>query len=633
MLDAIREHSKGWLAKVILAAITIPFALVGIDTYLRDAGSNVPIAKVGSESISVQEYGNSLQKLRNQLQEEGKTDPSVLDNPDVKRSILDRLIATKLINAEANHLRFIISDDQVHQYLLNMPQFQQDGAFSEDLYYRLLSSNRMSASQFENSLRADMLLQQTRQGIVATAYNTKAAAEHALSIEHQQREVSVAEIKTADFLTQVKVDPAEVKAFYDKHQDNFRVPDQVKLEFVLMSASSLIQGIQVTDQEVKQEFEKNASKFQGDEQRQASHILIGFGVSATPETKQAAKKKAQEILAEVKQSPTKFAELAKKYSQDPGSKDKGGDLGAFGRGMMVKPFEDAVYSMQPGQVSDLVESEFGYHIIKLTGITGQAQSFDAVKAQLKGDLLYQKALAKFSEQAENFSNMVYEQSTSLQPVADAFGIQVQTSAWLTRADGAKFFKSDKLMNSVFSDEVLKDRRNTEAVEVSSNNLVAARVVDYKPASPRTFDEVKAGIEDYLKLEKASKLAAEKGEAALAGLKQGKDADHLEWIPPVTVDRKNAQGLTELTMSNVFKIDTSKLPAYTGALNSNKGYQLIKVTKVSSELAEDDSAKKAAAAELKSALAAEYLAAYVESLKAKAKVNINEQLLSAGSLTQ
>lgn len=202
----------------------------------------------------------------------------------------------------------------------------------------------------------------------------------------------------------------------------------------------------------------------------------------------------------MKKNPAKFAELAKKYSQDPGSAEKGGDLGTFGRGAMVKPFEEAVFSMKTGGVSGLVQSDFGYHIIKLNEIAGQSQGFDTMKAQIRAELMYQKAIAKFSEQAEAFSALVYEQSSSLQPAADAYGVTVQKSGWLSYADGAKFFKSDKLMTLVFTNEVLKDKRNTEAVEVSNNTLVSARVVEYKPSAPRSFDEIKGGIEDLLKIE-------------------------------------------------------------------------------------------------------------------------------------
>jgi peptidyl-prolyl cis-trans isomerase D len=294
---------------------------------------------------------------------------------------------------------------------------------------------------------------------------------------------------------------------------------------------------------------------------------------------------------------------------------------------MVKPFEDAVFSMKVGQISDLVESEFGYHIIRLDGVSGASSSFDSMKAQIKGELIFQKAQAKYAELTEDFSNTVYEQSGSLQPVVKKFNLQLQTSGWMSREDGAKFFKNDKLMAMVFSDEVLKEKRNTEAVEVSPNNLVAARVLEYKAAAPKSFDDVKVGIEAVLKLEQAAKLAKEKGDATLAKLKAGQAVEGLDWIEPVTVDRKTAQGLTEPVMNQVFKINTAKLPAFAGFIDGNRAYTLVRVSGVDNVLT-DAEAMKTAEGELEEAVAAEYISAYGKSLKAKTDIVVNRKLLES-----
>jgi peptidyl-prolyl cis-trans isomerase D len=631
MLDAIRKHTQGWLAKLVLALITIPFALFGIDSYLNQAGSNVAVAKVNGEKISIQEYGNAIEKTRNFLQSDGqKVDAAMLDSPQFKQSVLNGLITRHLVNAEIRNANFKISDEQLSQHILGMPEFQENGKFSEDLYQKTLAQNKLTATKFENDRRSELLTQQVRDGLVMLVSVPKSVAEQTLKFAYQQRDVSVAEIKTAQFVKGVKITPEQVKAYYELHKDKFKVPEQVKLEFALLSAAGLVSQMSVTDVEVKQFYDENAAKFQGDEQRHASHILIGFGVGATEKDKTAAKEKAAEILAQLKKNPKRFEELAAKYSQDPGSAAKGGDLGTFGRGAMVKPFEDAVYSMKINQISDLVESEFGYHIIRLDGITGQANTFEGMKSQIKGELIFQKAQAKYAELADDFSNTVYEQSGSLKPAADKFGLQLQTSGWMSREDGAKFFKNDKLMGMVFSDEVLKEKRNTEAVEVSSNNMVSARVAEYKPAAPRSFDEVKGGIEALLKLEQAVKLAAEKGEATLAKLKAGDSGKDLEWIPPVTIDRKNAQGLNEGVMNQAFKIGTSKLPAYAGFMNGKTSYTVVQVLRVNNALAADEEAKKNAEAELQAAVAAEYVSAYGNSLKAKSDIVVNRKLLETPS---
>ena len=623
MLDAIRKHTTGWIAKVILALITVPFALFGIDSYLNQAGRDVAIAKVNGDKISIQEYGNAIENVRNRMQAEGKVDTALLDSPQLKQSVLDGLITRRLVNAEIRKANFKISDEQLSQHILGMPEFQENGKFSEEIYQKTLAQNKMSATKFENDRRSELLTQQARDGLAALVSVPKGVAEQTLQFAHQQREVSAAEIKTAQFINQVKITPAQIKAYYELHKDKFVVPEQVKLEFAMLSAATYVAQMKVDDKEIKDFYDANSAKFQSDEQRHASHILIAAGT--TDKEKAAAKAKATDVLAQLRKAPKSFEALAMKYSQDP-SGAKGGDLGTFGRGAMVKPFEDAVFGMKVGQISDLVESEFGYHIIRLDGISGQSPTYDSFKAQIKSDLLWQKAQAKYAELADDFSNTVYEQSGSLKPAADKFNIQLQTSAWLSRDDGAKFFKNEKLMNSVFSDTVLKEKRNTEAIEVSPDNMMSARVVDYKASAPRTFDEVKAGIEAVLKLEQAVKLATDKGTASLAKLHAGDAGKDLEWIEPVTVDRKNAQGLTDIVMNQVFKMDASKLPAYAGFVNGKTSYTIVKILGVSNALAKDEEAKKAALSELQAAMAAEYVSAYGQSLKAKSEVVVNRKLL-------
>lgn len=627
MLDKIRSVAQGWVGKALLAAITIPFALFGIDSYLNQVGNNVAVAEINGDNVSMQEYNNALQNLRNRLQSEGKVDPAQLNSPEVKALVLNQLINKRLLNSEIKHAKYAVSDDQLSTYVTGMPEFQKEGKFSEELYNDVLKQNNITPSKFEAGIRADMLAQQAQDGIAKLSFISKSRADDSYKLSNQQREVAVSEIKTKDFISQVKIDPAQVKSYYEQHKNNLIVPEQVKIEFLLLSPASLISTVKVDDVELKKYYEENASKFQGNEQRRASHILIGFGVSATPEQKQQAKAKAEELLAEVKKNPKRFEQLAIKNSQDPGSAVKGGDLGSFGRGAMVKPFEDAAFGMKVDEISNLVESEFGYHIIKVTEINGESSDFNSLKSKIKAELIYQKAQAAFTEQAENFTNMVYEQSGSLQPAAKAFNTQVQTSDWMSRESGAKFFKNDKIMNSIFSNETLKEKRNTEAVEVSPNNLVSARVVAYKPSAPRSFDEVKAGIEDLLKIESATKLALSKGEVALKSLQAGQDVKGIEWIPAVTVDRKNAQGLTDLAMNQVFKTNVAKLPAYSGIADANKhGYLLVKVIKIDTPSSIDAEAEKTAKAELNTALTAEYLASYKQSLREKSTVQVNQKLL-------
>jgi peptidyl-prolyl cis-trans isomerase D len=630
MLDKFRDHSKGWLAKLILALITVPFALWGIDSYLQQAGSNVAVAEVDGQSIGQQEYENTRQELFAQLQAAGKVDPALLEDPEVKKSIVDKLVLSKLLNAEVRKANFALADESLGKFIISLPEFQREGKFSQEQYDRLLTQNNMTPTQFEARMRRDLLVQQAREGVAAAAFVPNALFDGVMRVEHQQREVSVADVSVESFISQVKIEPVQVKDYYEKNKDKFRVPEQVRIEYLMFSANNLIPGMQITDDEAQKFYSENSSRFQGDEQRRASHILIGFGGKADAASKKAALDKAQAVLTEVKKNPTQFAELAKKYSQDPGSAQNGGDLGQFGRGMMVKPFEEAVFGMAPGAISDLVESEFGYHIIKLTEISGQGQTFDEVKANIRAELMYQKALAKFAEQAESFSNIVYEQSESLAPAAKEFGVQVQTSQWMSRADATKFFKNDKLVNAIFSDDVLKNKRNSEAVEAAPNTLVSARVVEYKPSAARNFSEVSPAIEQFLRQQQAIAMASKKGTELLSALREGKGGGELEWIPPVVIDRKNAQGLSDAVMKKAFAINVEKLPAFDGVENKGLGYSLIRVTNVVGASPGDGDEKKLAQGEMQEALAEEYMAAYLGSLKAKADISINQKVLQTSS---
>ncbi len=630
MLEALRKHTQGWMAKAILALITIPFALFGIDSYLNQAGNQVAVAKVDGHKISLQEYSSAVENARNYMQGQGqKVDAALLESPAFKQSVLNGIISRRLVDNAIDDYRFKISDEQLSQHILGMSEFQANGKFSEETYNQLLSQNKLTPAKFEQSVRQDLAAQQVRDGLSNLVFMPKKVADQALFSEFEQREVTVVDIKASEFANQVSIKPEQVLAYYNQHKTKFIAPAKVKLQFTLLSAAGLVGQVSVSDEEVKQYYDENAAKFQGNEERQASHILIGFNAGASAQDKATAKQKAEDLLQQVKANPSKFEKLAIENSQDTGSATRGGDLGSFGRGAMVKPFEEAVFAMKVGEISNLVESEFGYHIIKLTGVTGESSDFNSVKTNIKAELIFQKAQAKYAELADDFGNTVYEQSASLNPVAKKFNLQIQDSPAMTRDEIAKFFKSERLATLIFSDEVLKEKRNTEAVEVSANNLVAARVVAFTPEAPRSFDEVKPGIESLLKIEAATALAKQKGEALVAELKAGKTPE-LDWISPVTIDRKNAQGLSDAVMKHVFKVNTRTLPAYAGFNEANKGFTLIKVNAVTQKLKDDPALAEKAYRVYQSAIGSEITYAYVSSLKAQKNIQVNPKALLSSS---
>lgn len=623
MLEKFRSYAQTKAAKIILALILVPFALFGIDSYLNQAGNNLSIAKVNGYKIALPEYNRAIENVRNRIMSEGKkVDPAMFDSFEFKESIIDGLITKQLLNNDIKKSKFKITDQQLSQYIIGMPEFQKDGKFSQEIYDKVLQNNQLTPKKFEESIRNDLLIQQVRDGLQKLTFIPPNNLAETLKATSQQREISIAEFKTKEYMTKANIAEKDMQAFYDQNKSKFLAPEQVKAEFVVFSLANILPTINVTEDEIKSFFKANADKYQNQQQREASHILIAASKNAPPAEKAKAKAKAEDVLNQIRKNPKQFEELAKKYSQDPESAKKGGDLGSFGRGMMVKPFDDAVFSMKVNEISNIVESDFGYHIIKLTKIIGEGGGFDAMRPQIKAELIYQKGQEKFAALAEEFSNKVYEQSSSLDAVSKRFNLPIQKTDWISRNDSDKFFKNEALMSALYSNESIKNHRNTEAIEVTPNNLISARVVDYKAQSTKPFADVRKNIEDYLKFESAKKMVASEGEVALKSLTDA--SRKIDWQPATLVDRKNTKGLSDAVVNHAYKMPTDKLPSYSGFIDGNNGYVIVKVNKVSFPNDSNEENKQAFASDYSEALSAEYLSAYLKGLKAKASVSVNQK---------
>ena len=623
MLENLRKYGQTKAAQVILALIVIPFALFGIDSYLNQASNNVSIAKVNGYKILLPEYNRAIENIRNRIVSEGKkVDPLMFDSFEFKESVVDGLITKQLLNNDIRESKFKISDQQLSQYIFGMPEFQKDGKFSQELYDNVLKNNQLTPNKFEESIRKDLLIQQVRDGLQKLTFIPPNNLSEMLKATSQQREISVAQFKTKDYMTKANIAEKDMQAFYEQNKSKFLAPEQVKAEFVVFSLANILPSISVTEDEIKTFYKTNSDKFQNQQQREASHILLAISKNAPPAEKAKVKAKADDILSQIRKSPKEFEVLARKFSQDPESAKKGGDLGAFGRGMMVKPFDDAVFSMKVNEVSNIVESDFGYHIIKLTKITGEGVGYDVIKTQIKGELIYQKGQEKFAALAEEFSNKVYEQSSSLDMVSKKFNLPIQKTDWISRSDTEKFFKNEALMSALFSKESIKDRRNTEAIEVTPNNLISARIIEYKSQSTKPFDDIKKNVEDYLRFEAAKKMVISLGEVALKSVAD--PSQKIIWEPAGFVDRKNSKGLSEAIINHTYKMPTEKLPSYSGFVDGNNGYVIVKVSKVAFPNDNNEENKRAFTLDYTEALSYEYLSAYLKGLKARANVSVNQK---------
>lgn len=630
MLEAIREHAQGKIAKIILALITVPFALWGVDSYIKHGGDGLIVAKVGDQKIAQHEFAQALKEQQDRMRATlgKKYDSAIMDRAEVRMSVLEGLVNQRLVLADAAQEGLVIPDAQLARIIAGIEAFWENGKFSQARYEAVLRQQNLTPSMFENNLRQDLLLQTAQAGGGRAALMPRTVVDNLIRIGEQQREASQASFAIEQFMSQVKIDPAEIKDHYEKHKSEFNVPEQARLEYVVLSADNLAAQVGVSEDEIAKYYAERRAQFSVAEERQASHILIALSANAGEAEKTAARDKARRVWEEAKQNPANFAQLAKQYSQDTGSATQGGDLGFFGRGAMVKPFEDAVFKMAAGELSEPIQSEFGFHIIKLVAIKpGKVRPLPEVRDEIALELRKQTANKKFAESAENFSNLVYEQGDSLKPAARQLGLKIEQSAWTSRlASDTPLLNNAKLLQAAFSDEVLKDKRNTEAVEVAPNVLIAARLLEYRPASVKSLEEVTTLLAQRLQRQHAAVLAVKAGKEALTQLQQGKTVTDLNWTPAQVVGRSRPAGLDPVALAEAFRLKGDRLPAFGGVENAQGGFTLVKVLRVIDAGAVDEKTRQAYVQRFGNMLEQESAVAYLASLKQKTKIDIKREIV-------
>ena len=613
MFDLVHKHKR--IVQIILVLLIVPFAIWGLESYTQFGGGRDAVATVNGMEISQREFAEELRRQQEQLRRMfgGSIDPAALDSPESRRAVLEGLIAQRLLAREAARANMMMSREAVIDAITSAPEFQEDGRFSTAKYSAYLASRGISDQGNVAELQSRIPLARVAGAIAETAIAPRSVAARLAALQAQKREVAEARISEKDFLPQVKIDEAQVKAHYEANKAEYRTPERVRAEYVVLSAEALARQDPPTEAEIKAAYDARASQFRVEEQRRASHILVKT------------KEEAEKILQEAKNAPARFAELAKKHSQDTGSAANGGDLGWFGRGMMVKPFEEAVFKLGQNEMQ-VVESEFGFHVVRLTGVqAGKSRPYEEVKKELTEELTRQKGQRRFAEAAETFSNLVYEQADSLRPAAERFKLQVQQTGWIGKSARQELGALDnpKLLAALFSSDAIQNKRNTDAIEVAPNTLVAARVVEHQPAAQRSFEDMKAEITDELRRREASALALKDGTAKLEKLRKGEEAG-VKWSAPKVVSRRDAQGLQGNVLRQAMAADTAKLPAYVGIPVADGGYTLVRISKVIEEpVKEGDPQVSAGAAQLYGGAQYE---AYIASLRAQADIEINQKNL-------
>ena len=580
MFEFVRSHTR--LFQVLLFLLVFPsFVFFGVQGYSRFSEPGMrAVATVDGQAITQSDWDLAHQRGLDQMRRQMPgLDVKMFDTPQARQETLDKLVRERVMRAEAQSSHLSPGDERLQRLFRTDPQLaglrNPDGTVNKDV----LAAQGLSSEAFAAQLRADLGVRQVMAGLGSASILPQAAASRMLETWLQRREIELERFMAAEYAPKLKPSDAELESWYQANQAKLLLPESAQIEYVVLSLDAIKAGVQLAEAEVAKFYEDNAARYTAAEERRASHILVTAPKDQPAAEREKARKKAEELLAQVRKAPGSFGEVARKHSQDPGSAERGGDLDFFGRGAMVKPFEDKAFSMKAGEISDLVESDFGYHIIRLDAVRGgQRKPLAEVRAEIEQALRTQQAQRRFAEAAEQFTNTVYEQSDSLQPALDKFKLARQTATvQRTPAPGAQGpLGSAKLLEAVFAADSLKNKRNTEAIDLGGSQLVSARVLAHTPARTPPLAEVRDRVREAVVREQAAALAKKDGEARLAELRQ----DVAKALPrKLVVARNLPQDLPRQVLDEVLKAPSDKLPAAVGVSLGDAGYAVVRVLKV------------------------------------------------------
>jgi peptidyl-prolyl cis-trans isomerase D len=624
MFDFVRKHTK--IMQLILFLLIFPsFVLVGINGYNSMKEGGDAVAKVGGREIHQGEWDaehkREVDRLRQQMP---NLDSKMLESPAARYATLERMVRDRVLAAAADDMRLNISEQRLRQLLAADksldPFYGPDGKLDAQ---RFMAATGQTPEQFRAGLLAELSSRQVMAGVGGTSFATPAQAALSLNAYFEKREVQVARFAAADYASRVNPTDAELEAFYKANAAMFQAPEQANVEYLVLDLDTVRKTVSINEQDLKTYYEQNASRLGGQEERRASHILIAAPKGAPAAEREKAKAKAEELLAAVKKAPDSFADVAKKNSQDPGSAANGGDLDFFTRGAMTKAFEDAAFALKKGEISPVVETEFGYHIIKVTDVKAPKQrSFEEMKPELEAEVKKQQAQRKFAEVADTFSNGVYEQADSLKPVADKLKLEIRTATNVRRTPvpGAPAaLANPKFLAALFSPDSVEKKRNTEAVEIAPSTLVAGRVTQYTPARTLPFAEVKDRVRERVVAARAAELAKKDGMEKLAAWKANAAAASLP--AAIMLSRQETQKQPAPVVEAALRADPAALPAFVGVELGEQGYAVVKVNKVLPREAPPEAAARQDREQYQQAWGSAENLAYFNLLKDRLKVEI------------
>jgi peptidyl-prolyl cis-trans isomerase D len=525
MLQAIRDKVTGWIAYAIIFLISVPFALWGVNSYLG-GGEAMPAATVNGEDISSRALDTAYASRRRQLAELfGGTIPAGFgDENFLKERVLTQLIEEYALRQYADKKRYRIGDEELNKLIRSMNVFQSDGQFDSSIYRAQLESQGYSPAGFEQEFRRTQSIDQLQTAINATAFILPEQQKQFFSLSNQTRKIRVL-TRTVDS-DAYAISEQEVEDYYQANAGRYMTPEQVKIDFLEVSLESIKSLVDVPEEQLLDRYQLAKESYTSAEYRTASHILLTVEDGISKDGNDQVRDRLADIRAQIVTGGD-FASLARQFSEDPGSAADGGNLGEIEKGMMVQPFEKALFSMQVGELSEPIKTTFGWHLIKLDQVSGgETRSYDEVRVDIEDEIRSDLAESQIYDLVENLANLAYEQSDSLSPAAEQLGLELQTSQWFDRQAVTGIALEPQIRNVAFSNDVLNQGINSEAIELADGRVVFLRINDRKPPAQQALDEVSDAIIETLKRDKGRQHNKLVGEQAFDALKSGKSLDDI-----------------------------------------------------------------------------------------------------------
>lgn len=594
MFDFIRTHQR--LMQLILLILVVPsFVFLGISGY-SVVTADPAIAEIGKLSVTKEEF---IQAQRNQLQQmqessQGRFDPALLDNPQARQALLDQLIDRKVQIAVATQERFSISDNTLRRAIAAMPQVQVDGQFSADRYHEVLASIGLSPRDFEANQRAELALDTVLGPVRDTAALPQPVLDGLKRALTEERTIRLRVFQAKDYTQGVTVTSQDIKTWYDAHQDDLRLPEQVSADYLVLDEAAAVASVSdISEAQLKDYYEQNKTRYVVPARINVSHILVKLPSGASDEATKAALTAAEDISRRARAEPAQFAELARKESQDAGTARGGGELGWIQRGTLPLPMEQAVFALKQGEISDPVKGPDGYHVFIANEVQAEkGETFDEARTKVESEVRHQLAAERFADMATSLTSLVYDNPSSLEPAAKELGLQLHQAQGIARdrlltadeagpkaaaaSQDAAILGDVRVRQALFSRQVLTDKQNSGVIEISPDTMVVVRVNAVTPAHVPDLDKLQAHIQTQLESERAQAAAEAAGEKALALLKETPSEDHFQ--DPVTISRLDSAGLSKAVMDAAFAIPHESLPAY-GGVSLPDAYAIVQIDRI------------------------------------------------------